>query len=57
LTVVTITKESVNADVLIDFMKRLIKDTGRKVLLILDNLRVHHTKKGGGMDGRTPTGN
>jgi len=41
----TITKESVNADILIDFMKRLIKDTGRKVLLILDNLRVHHAKK------------
>jgi transposase len=41
----TITKESVNADILIDFMQRLIKDTGRKVLLILDNLRVHHSKK------------
>lgn len=41
----TISKESVNADILIDFMKRLIKDTGRKVLLILDNLRVHHSKK------------
>jgi len=41
----TITKDSVNADILIDFMKRLVKDTGRKVLLILDNLRVHHAKK------------
>jgi len=41
----TITKEPVNADILIDFMKRLVKDTGRKVLLILDNLRVHHSKK------------
>jgi transposase len=41
----TITNESVNMDILIDFMKRLIKDTGRKVLLILDNLRVHHSKK------------
>lgn len=41
----TITKESVNADILIDFIKRLIKDTGRKVLLILYNLRVHHAKK------------
>lgn len=40
----TITKESVNADILIDFMKRLVKDTGRKVLMILDNLRVHHAK-------------
>jgi len=41
----TITKESINSDILIDFMKRLIKDTGRKVLMILDNLRVHHSKK------------
>ena len=41
----TITKESVNMDILIDFMKRLVKDTGRKVLLILDNLRVHHSKR------------
>lgn len=41
----TITKESVNAEILIDFMKRLVKDTGRKVLLIVDNLRVHHAKK------------
>jgi transposase len=41
----TITKESVNADILIDFMRRLIGDSGRKVLLILDNLRVHHSIK------------
>lgn len=41
----TITKESVNADILIDFMGRLVKDAGHKVLLILDNLRVHHSKK------------
>lgn len=41
----TISKESVNADILIDFMNRLVKDTGRKVLLILDNLRVHHSRK------------
>lgn len=26
-------------------MKRLVRDTKRKVLLILDNLRVHHAKK------------
>ena len=25
-------------------MKRLVKDAGRKVILILDNLRVHHSK-------------
>ena len=34
-----------NADQLIQFMKRLIKDAKRKVFLILDNLRVHHAKK------------
>lgn len=34
-----------NADLLIKFLKRLIKDTGRKVILILDNMRVHHAKK------------
>ena len=34
-----------NADQLIQFMKRLVKDAKRKVFLILDNLRVHHAKK------------
>jgi transposase len=34
-----------NAPILIDFLKRLIKDTQRKVILILDNLRVHHARK------------
>jgi len=33
-----------NADILVDFCKRLIKSAGRKVYLILDNLRVHHAK-------------
>ncbi len=33
-----------NADILIDFLKRLVRDAGRKVYLILDNLRVHHSK-------------
>lgn len=33
-----------NADVLIDFMMRLVRDAKRKVYLILDNLRVHHAK-------------
>jgi transposase len=32
-----------NAEILIDFMKRLIKASGRKVYLI-DNLRVHHAR-------------
>jgi len=35
---------SMNADILIDFMKRLIKGSKKKVFLILDNLRVHHAK-------------
>jgi hypothetical protein len=33
-----------NADMLTDFLKRLVRDAGRKVYLILDNLRVHHSK-------------
>ena len=33
-----------NAQQLIQFMKRLIRDAKRKVFLILDNLRVHHAK-------------
>jgi transposase len=33
-----------NANILIDFMRRLVKDAERKVILILDNLRVHHAK-------------
>ena len=35
---------ALNADILIDFLKRLVKDAGRKVYLILDNLKVHHSK-------------
>lgn len=35
---------TMNADVLIDFMMRLVNDAKRKVFLILDNLRVHHSK-------------
>lgn len=36
--------EAFNADRLIEFMRSLVKDAGRKVFLILDNLRVHHSK-------------
>ena len=35
---------TMNAKVLIDFCKRLIKSSNKKVFLILDNLRVHHAK-------------
>ncbi len=37
-------QETMTAKVLIRFMKRLIKDSDRRVFLILDNLRVHHAK-------------
>ncbi len=33
-----------DADELIEFVQALIKDAGWKVFLILDNLRVHHSK-------------
>ena len=36
---------AMNADILIDFFKRLIKDAKRKVYLILDNLKVHHARR------------
>ncbi|KDP88142.1 endonuclease DDE [Cupriavidus sp. SK-3] len=35
---------ALNSDILINFVKRLVKGTKRKVYLILDNLRVHHSK-------------
>lgn len=38
-------KDNMNSDNLIDFMRRLIADSGKKVFLILDNLRVHHSTK------------
>lgn len=37
-------KETMNSDRLITFMKRLTHDSKKKVYLILDNLRVHHSK-------------
>jgi transposase len=36
---------SMNAERLIEFMKQLIKNKSQKTFLILDNLRVHHSKK------------
>jgi transposase len=35
---------ALNADILIDFLGQLIKGAPRKIFLILDNLRVHHSK-------------
>jgi transposase len=37
-------KENMSSQILIKFMSRLVKDADRKVFLILDNLRVHHSK-------------
>ena len=36
-------KDKMNSQTLIQFMKRLIKDSDQKIFLILDNLRVHHS--------------
>ena len=36
--------DAFDADKLIEFLQALVKDAGRKVFLILDNLRVHHSK-------------
>ena len=36
--------ENMNADKFIEFLQQLIKSTDRKIFLILDNLRVHHSK-------------
>lgn len=35
---------TMNADILIDFMMRLVNGSKKKVFLILDNLKVHHAK-------------
>jgi transposase len=38
-------RDNMNADKLIDFMRRLVHDSKKKVFFVLDNLRVHHSKK------------
>ena len=38
-------KDSMNADKFIDFCRRLFYDIEKKVFLVVDNLRVHHSKK------------
>ena len=35
---------SVNAEIMTNFLDRLLRDAGRKVFLVLDNLKVHHSK-------------
>jgi hypothetical protein len=39
-----ISDEAFSSDKLIEFLQALIKDAGKKVFLIMDNLRVHHRK-------------
>lgn len=39
-----IDREKMNAEVLIKFIKQLIKGADREIFLILDNLCVHHAK-------------
>ena len=39
-----IIEDAFDADKLIEFLAALIKDADRKVFLILDNLRVHHSR-------------
>jgi transposase len=38
-------KDNMTSDKIIDFMRRLVRDSQKKVFLVLDNLRVHHSKK------------
>ncbi|MCG5501874.1 IS630 family transposase [Ectothiorhodospira lacustris] len=38
-------EDNMNADLLIDFMRRLIRGSECKIFLILDNLKVHHARK------------
>ncbi|XHO06898.1 hypothetical protein ACEQUB_p00144 (plasmid) [Ralstonia syzygii] len=35
---------ALNADILLNFMPRLILGAKKKIFLVLDNLRVHHAK-------------
>lgn len=37
-------EEAMNSKRLIEFMKRMTKDADHKIILILDNLKVHHSK-------------
>jgi transposase len=36
--------EAFNADLFIEFLQRLHLDAGKKIFVIVDNLRVHHSK-------------
>ena len=36
---------ALNADLFLDFLRRLVRDAGRKVILVVDNLKVHKAGK------------
>ena len=36
--------DTMNAQTFIKFLERLVRDAGQKIFLVLDNLRVHHSK-------------
>lgn len=38
-------RENLTGKVMIQFLERLIRDSNRKIFLILDNLRVHHSRQ------------
>jgi len=38
-------RDTLKADTFIDFMRRMLPKEGKRVYLIMDNLRVHHSKK------------
>ena len=48
-----IIEEAFDAQKLIEFLQSLIKDAGKKVFLIRDNLRMHHSKLVKAWVGRT----
>lgn len=41
----TLYKKALSAEVFIEFLTGLIKDAKKMVFLVLDNLRVHHSRK------------
>ncbi len=38
-------EDTLKTDIFIEFLRRLVKYAKRKIFLILDNLKVHHSKK------------
>ena len=50
-------KEAMNTDIFKDFIQRLESDMKVPVFLIVDNLRVHHAKRGWMKNGRKTSSN